>query len=54
MSDSATYAFDASAADPHWTPAIVTDGALIVLGATALRFRVFETSSSTETVPQQS
>jgi DNA-binding winged helix-turn-helix (wHTH) protein len=28
---------------------VLTDGALIVLGATALRFRVFETSGSTET-----
>ena len=35
-------------------PTPLTDGALIVLGATALRFRVFETSSSTETVTQQS
>jgi DNA-binding winged helix-turn-helix (wHTH) protein len=30
-------------------PTVLADGALIVLGATALKFRVFETSSSTET-----
>lgn len=31
-------------------PTVLTDGALIVLGATALRFRVFEASGPTETV----
>ena len=31
-------------------PTALTDGALIVLGATALKFRVFGTSSSTETL----
>jgi DNA-binding winged helix-turn-helix (wHTH) protein len=35
-------------------PTLLADGALIVLGATALKFRVFETSSSTETLTQQS
>jgi DNA-binding winged helix-turn-helix (wHTH) protein len=35
-------------------PTALTDGALIVLGATALKFRIFETSSSTETLTQGS
>jgi DNA-binding winged helix-turn-helix (wHTH) protein len=33
---------------------VLTDGASIVLGATVLKFRVFGTSSSTETLTQQS
>lgn len=34
-------------------PTMLADGALIVLGATALKFRVFETSGSTATLTQQ-
>ncbi len=35
-------------------PTVLADGAVIVLGATALKFRVFDTPGSTETVSRQS
>jgi DNA-binding winged helix-turn-helix (wHTH) protein len=38
---------------PIQTPTMLADGAVIVLGATALKFRVFDTPGSTETVPRR-